>query len=121
MNVTEIIYDVLNNTEVRDVLRNSTSGIEKLESLDSLRNLRLISLKTESLIQLSYEAIATSDLYPHVRTRLIDAEVIKKHNVRDTRTGNKGQPNEYESVHLTFHGADVQVFLKVYNPNYHSN
>jgi len=41
MDINQIALNLLNNTGVREVLRRSTPEIEKLESLDSLRNLIL--------------------------------------------------------------------------------
>ncbi len=118
--MNQLKQDILNTTGVRPILRKSTQEIERLESLDSLRDLRLTSLSTDSFIGLSYEATATSAMYPHVRAKLIEAGVIKRHNVVGTRVGNQGQSDEYESLHLAFHGSSVQAFLKVYNPNYQS-
>jgi len=121
MDINQLTMDLLNNSGVRDVLRIRVPEIEKLENLDGLRNLRLTSLKTESIILLSYEATATSDFYPYVRSKLINAGVIKHSKVDFKKRINKGQPDEYESLHLCFYGANVQAFLKVYNPNYLSD
>jgi len=121
MEINALIDDILNNTGIRETLRKSTPEIARLESLDGLRDLKLVSLKMDGYIALGYEATATPDLYPHVRARLIDAGVVSKSNVLSSSTFNRGQNEECESLQLGFHGAAVQAFLRVYNPNYDRN
>lgn len=122
MDLKQLTLNVLNTTGdrnlrgVREAVRKTTPPIVKLESLDTLIDLRLTSLTTDYEIKLCYEATATIDLYPYVRSRLIGNGIIKKDNVVSITRSNKGENDEYELLHLSFHGANIQAFLKVYNP-----
>src|SRR3989338_3129424 len=123
MDSKQLTLDVLNAIGdrnirgVREAVRKITPQIRNLESLDTLIDLRLTSLTTDSDVKLCYEATATVDLYPYVRSRLISAGIIKKDNVVSTTRNNKGENDEYELLHFSFRGAHVQAILKVYNPN----
>ncbi len=112
--------EVLNTSGLRDVLRQKVEGINRLESLDGLRDLRLtkMSVAEDNIFMADYEAIASQSLYPHLRARLIENGVITEHNALRSGTGNKGQPDEYESVVMGWSGNSIQASLKVYNPDY---
>jgi len=74
------------------------------------------------LVLVEYEAVALPSLYPNVRARLIDREVIKKDDVGGTIKRNKDRSliKDYEQLVLYFYRDKVQfhVMLKVFNPNY---
>jgi len=97
----------------------------RLEDLPELKDLKLTSAKIEdpdSLVLVEYEAVASPSLYPNVRARLIDRNVIKKDDVRNTIKRNKDRSliKGYEQLVLDFYRDKVQfqVWLKVFNPNY---
>ena len=111
---------ILNTPEVRNVLRQQIEGIDRLESLDGLKDLRLtkLSVAENDIFAVNYEAVASTELYPYLRARLIEKGVIKKQNIIRTNIGNKGQPDEFEQVSMGFSGSSIQVTLKAYNPKY---
>lgn len=114
-------HEVLNNSGVREALRQRVSQIDRLESLDSLRDLRLTRMEVgeeNPIFTAFYKGIASNELYPHVRANLIKRGVINRGNAIDSGISNKGQPDEYESVRFGVSGNYIQVVLKAYNPNY---
>jgi len=111
------IDTLLNESGIRETLREQFPHLDKLESLDCLKDLRLTGIKTHgSFIGLDYEATATEDFYPHVRSKLIEKGIGSKNSVSVHAIGCKGTGNEYEEVQISFSGA--QTFVKVYNPEY---
>ncbi len=116
----QFVREVLNISGVREGLRQKVEGIDKLESLDGLRDLRLtrLSVAEGNIFMADYEAVASQNLYPHLRARLIESGVITEHNALRSGTGNKGRPDEYESVVMGWSGNSIQVALKAYNPKY---
>src|SRR3989344_6773569 len=112
----EFIQNLFNKTGLREFLRKRFPEIEKLETLYSLKDLRLTRIDANEdfpFIFLDYEAIATKDLYPNVRARLIE---LGFNNLRVDL-----KEKEYESVTFFLNennhkGAEVK--LKVYNPDY---
>ncbi len=109
---------LLNNPKMREALR-QYKLIESIEgSFDGFADLKLTGVQAdEQSIIASYRCIGSKDVYPHVRSRLIERGAIKKSNVRSCNKKNSGQPNEYEHLHLVDEGAMIQVHLKVFNPN----
>ena len=110
---------LLNQSGIREALREQLPHIDKLESLDGLKDLRLTGINVrddESFMGLHYEAIAAEGFYPHVRARLIDEGIGSKNKVTRLRVRNKGTSNEYEIVQISF--SDAETILKVYNPDY---
>jgi hypothetical protein len=119
MNKKVNLNALLNQSGIREALRKQFPKIDKLESLDGLRNLRLIGIDArddDTNLLLFYEAVATEDFYSHVRTRLIDEGVGSEDNIIVKAICCKGTSNEYERVMLSTN--DFQAFLKVYNPSY---
>lgn len=120
----QIAQGFLNDPGVRKALGKIDPALGKLEGLDSITNLKLTSLSVapirNGLITLGYEGTAAQGFYPNVRARLIEAGVVKKGNVQSVTKDNKGQHDEYEILHMSFHGSLVQLYLRVYNPNYHT-
>ena len=117
--MNQVVQAVFNESGVRQVLREQFPRIDKLESLDSLRDLKLtgINLREDvSYVGLWYEGVATDDLYPHVRARMIETGIANKNQITLREIGSKGTNEEYEKLHFSFDG--VQMFLKVFNPNY---
>src|SRR3989344_6660190 len=112
----EFIQNLFNKTGLREFLRKRFPEIEKLETLDSLKDLRLTRIDASEdfpFIFLDYEAIAAKDLYPNVRARLIE---LGFDNIR-SNPKEKG----YESVTFFLNGNNhkgAEVKLKVYNPNH---
>ena len=110
---------LLNESGIREALREQFPHLDRLESLDSLKDLRLTRIDArgdESFVVLSYEATATEGFYPNVRTRLVAEGIGSKNNVTVTKEGCKGTSEEYERVRISF--SDSQTILKVYNPGY---
>lgn len=114
------VREVLNETGLRTKLRQKVPQIDRLESLDSLRDLTLTRLITEPVFMAFYEGIASSDLYPHVRANLIKKGVVTRNNLLDSSIGNKDKADEYEQVRFGISGNSIQVVLKAYNPTYQS-
>ena len=112
---------ILNTSDVRASIRHMVSQIDRLENLLSLRDLRLTRMEVgeeNPIFMVIYEGIASTELYPHVRANLIKQGVINRGNALDSRTGNRGQSDEYESVRFGISGNSIQVVLKAYNPDY---
>lgn len=114
---------ILNTSGLRETLREKVRQIDRLESLDGLRDLRLTRAdfrEEKAVCELHYEGTATEDTYPHVRTYLINEGVVNKNNVMTHRPQNKGQPDEYVSVsmHLQASGGFITIRLKTYHPEY---
>ena len=118
--IKKFAQEILNTSRVRDLLRQRVSQIDRLESLDSLHDLRLTKMYVEEdmILMADYEGIATTDLYPQVRTNLMRLGIIGKNNVIGLDIANKGQSDEYETLLLGFSGNRIQVVLKAYNPKY---
>ena len=101
---------------------------ERVPSWSSLE--RLLGLEKAELNHMGYRrgsdgyfhvglvVVAKPDLYPDVKSRLINAGVINQGNVESSRRGNKGKANECETLTLTFYGGNTKVFLTIYNPFY---
>jgi len=108
-------------SEIRKTLRKNVLQINKLESLADLKNLKVMGVNAkEKIVVIFYEGVASRELYPNISEKLIEKEVIRKDNLINSYTGNKGQYNEYREVHMSldFPDYDVRVFLRAYNPNY---
>jgi hypothetical protein len=115
--MTDITHTLLNESGIRETLREQFPHLDKLESLDCLKDLRLTGIKTRgSFIGLDYEATATEDFYPQVRSKLIEKGIGSKNSIFLGGIGCKGTTNEYEEVMISFSGA--QTSLTVYNPGY---
>jgi len=95
-------------------LRTNIPEIQKIESLDALKDLKLKSEnQIEDIIILKYETTAP-DLFPAIRQKLINSGKINKNNVMYTSTRNKGTPNETYNIGLSFYGAKLQIHLEVH-------
>ena len=116
--MTNIAQILLNESGIREALREQFPHLDQLESLDGIQDLRLTGMKTraQSFIGLDYEATATEDFYPHVRSKLIEKGIGSKNSVFVDTIGCKGTTNKYEKVLLSFSG--IHTSLKVYNPAY---
>ena len=113
------VGEVLNESGLRTKLREKVFQIDRLESLDSLRDLTLVRMELNELVCIIwYEGIATQELYPHIRTNLIKRGVIEHRNIFDLDCSNYGQNDDYEEVKFGVSENSVQVVLKAYNPNY---
>ena len=105
-----------NQTGLREFIRKRFPEIEKLETLDNLKELKLTGFYANEdfpFISLDYEAIAFKDLYSNVRARLIE---LGFDNIRVDL-----KEKRYESVTLFLKGENhkgAEVKLKVYNPDY---
>ena len=97
-----------------EYLRANIPEIKKLESLDDLKNLKLIKQNDMSVILiLEYEANAPT-LLPAVRQRLIEKGMGKEHNMLHTSIKNKGKPDEAYNIMMGFYGNKLQISLDVY-------
>src|SRR3989338_1605011 len=112
--------EVLNTSGVRDVLRQKVEGIDRLESLDGLRDLRItkMSVAEDNIFMADFEAIVYQSLYTDMRAKFFESRYITGHNALKSETRNRGQSDEYESVVKGWSGNSIQVSLKVYNPDY---
>ena len=88
---------LLNQSEIREGLREQLPKIDKLESLDGLRDLRLTGIN------------AREDGF-------FEKGIASKNKIVRLRVRNEGTSNEYEEVQISFSSA--QTILKVYNPDY---
>lgn len=116
--VNKFARECLNETGLRLKIREGVPHIDRLESLDSLRDLTLTKIVTDPIFLVWYEGIATNELYPHIRANLIRMGVINRDNALNSSVKNKGQQNEYEQVRFGVAGSSIQVVVKAYNPNY---
>ena len=117
----DVKLELLNESNIRQTLRDQFPKIDQLESLDHLKDLKLTGINTrtgDSFMGLWYEAVATEDFYPHTRSRMIEAGIGSKNNVIRFKVGNDGKNNEYEELQLS--SGQLQTFVKIYNPNYNS-
>jgi len=116
----EFVIGILNTQEIRDILRNKVELIDKLENLDCLDNLRLVKLHVsgDDIFAAKYEAVASNEIYPHLKSRLIEKGVATRKSVFRSGVENKDKLNEYEFVTMSFSGGSIQVELKAYNPDY---
>jgi len=123
MDITEMekfAREVLNETGLRPKLREKVPHIDRLENLESLRDLSLTRMVTEPVFMVWYEGTASQELYPHVRAKLIKSGIINRNNALDSSVQNKNQQDEYEQVRFGISGNSIQVIVKVYNPDYKS-
>lgn len=111
---------VLNTSGVRETLRQRVAQIDRLESLEGLKDLRLTGLQVSenNVCLIDYQAIASQELYPNVRARIIEKGVVTRNNIIRTSVDNKGQTDESEGVTFGVSGNSIQVYLKAYNPDY---
>ncbi|MBI4453901.1 hypothetical protein HY636_04630 [Candidatus Woesearchaeota archaeon] len=97
-----------------EYLRANLPEIQRVESLDDLKDLKLTRHTDIGVIlMLQYEATAPT-LFPAVRQRLMDAGVAKRHNMLHTSLKNEGTPDEVYNVTMGFYGAKLQISLDVH-------
>ena len=121
MNLKELekfTREVLNESGLRSKLREKIPHIDRLEGLDSLRDLSLKTIITVPLFKVWYEGIASQKLYPHVMANLIKRRVINRNNALDSSVENKGQQDEYEQVRFQVSENAIRVTINAYNPDY---
>lgn len=107
--------DILNNSGLREILREKIPAIDLIEGLDGLKELELISINTHPYLDLSYEATAMAGFYPGIKSKLARAGIVES-SLSNTGKHNEGKINEYECVSIGNIGNGVQVMLKVYGP-----
>jgi len=97
-----------------DYLRKNLPEVQRIESMDELHGLNLTGARSlvGNIIFMAYEASAPS-LFPHVRQRLIDKGIAKRHNMLDTLIENEGTPSETYRTHMGFYGSRLQIALTV--------
>lgn len=95
-------------------LRLNVPEVQRLEALDDLHDLRFVKDENVSYLTviLQYEATAPV-LFPHVRQRLIDHGVAKRHNMLSTEVKNRGTADEVYRVRMGFYGNMLQIALAV--------
>jgi hypothetical protein len=95
-------------------LRTNIPEIQKIESLDGLKDLKLQSEnQIQDMLILKYETTA-SNVFPTIRQRLIESGKVNKNNIMYTSTRNKGTPKETYNIGLSFYGARLQIHLEVH-------
>jgi len=116
----EIAEKVLNDSRVREALRSAIPEIDKLESLDTLKDLRLdsasIYVEGDGTI-LGYTAgAATQEFYDDPVAALTQAGVIIPAMRQIINTHNSEQPNESKFLEFDYNGLEFYIDLR--NPNY---
>ena len=100
--------------EGMEYLRANVPEIQRVESLDDLKDLKLTKhTDLSEILVLQYEATALT-LFPAVRQRLIDKGVAKRHNMLCTSVLNEGTASELYRVTIGFYGARLQVSLDIH-------
>ena len=117
MKFKQLKYELLNGKDsARKVLRDNFPFIERLENLDSIKDLKLTDLNLNyEFIGAEYEAVASPEIYPHVKKNLVEAGITNKNNFITYKIS-KGCSDEYVGVRISF--SKIQAHLKIYNPNY---
>jgi hypothetical protein len=121
MNIEKFIAEVLNSSKgVRPKLRELVPLIDRIESADQLRDLAITSLKLRpyNIIELAYEATATPEIYPHPRVRLIQARVLKPHEVKSNSLHCPESSNKNNLLILANYGHQLRIELRIFNPDY---
>ena len=114
----EFSEQILNQSGLTKILQEKIPQLGKLERLEGLNFLRLTEMKTGESITLSYTAVASESLYPTLDKKLLEKDIIRLNNLLNLDISNKGLPDEYKKIHLAFSESSIQIFLRVYNPNY---
>jgi len=117
MKLEQLKYELLNGKKnVRQFLRDNFPFIERLESLDSLKDLKLTGISVDKgFIGAEYEATAAPEIYPHVKKNLVAAGITNKNNFITYKI-DKGNFSEY--IGVRFHLSKIIADLKLYNPHY---
>ena len=122
----DIAKIVLSDPQVRAALRKHVPGIEKLESLDSLKDLKLddahFNVKGDGTILVYTATAATQELYQDPVKALKDAGVIpldaKEPEQIDAATHYAGKPNESKYVELNNDVNGLEFYIDIRNPNH---
>ena len=94
-----------------EYLRANFPEVQRIESLDVLKDLKLIKqTDLDCIVVLEYEATAP-DLFPAVRKNFIERGIVKRYNVSWTGIKNKGTADERYEIMLCFYGASLQIYL----------
>ena len=109
---------ILNQSGLTKILSEKIPQLNRLERFEGLNFLRLTEMKTGDILAVSYAGVASKSLYPLIKKSLIERDIVKLHNLLNSGVVNRGLPDEYQTFHFGFSGNSIQVFLKVYNPNY---
>lgn len=72
----------------------------------------------DAFLKISYEAIALRELYSDVRKGFVEGGIRREIILGIEEVRNTGKEKEYKLVRLGSSGNSVQVFLRVYNPDY---
>jgi len=115
--VKDFKKEFLNSGEIRQKLRDSFPGIERLESLEELSDLQLTRLHIANdgfPIEAHYKAIVTSDLYPVIED-LIETKVTNEKGVRNISELDCGtEPHLYKKLYLPL-SPNINISLEIYN------
>lgn len=114
----EFSEQILNQSGLTKILQEKIPQLGKLERLEGLNFLRLTEMKTGDILILSYTGVASKSLYPAINKQLVEKDIIKLSNLLNSEITHEGHPDEYQKIHLGFSENSIQVFLRVYNPNY---
>lgn len=93
-------------------LRMKLPEIKRLESLEELRDLKLVrEVAVGDILFLVYTA--TSPWYPHIRRSLVERRIVRRSAVSRTSVEYEGTDKEFVRTHLHFYCSRLQVILDV--------
>ncbi|MBT3985473.1 hypothetical protein HOD38_05265 [archaeon] len=95
-------------------LRLNVPEIQRIESLKELEDITLLKETDGGIVFVLEYDIKAPALFPHVRKKIIESGIAKRHNVLNTSVENEGTPEEIYSIVLGFYGNDLQIHLKVH-------
>jgi len=111
---------LLAQPDQREFLR-TIPAIRNLETLVGLSDLSLIDVSAHPAsptTRLSYEGVASPDLYAHLLEHLEGQQVVDSGNILEAGRQDAGQPQESERIVFGVYDNSIHVSLRVYNPGY---
>ncbi len=116
----QLYQEVLNESGLRKILREKIPQLDKLEKLEDIKDLKLSGVKIRENLAfvIFYEGTALKESYPHIARKLIERGVIKLDNIRVANLSNPKKSGEWEEFYIGLLQNSLQIFLKVYNPDY---
>ncbi len=109
------LISILNEANFRKELCSNMPELEKIDNLDCIKELRLVSMKAgHSLALLKYEAIALPEAYSNMTESL--GEKLKFTIMSGPRI-NKGKLDEHRLAKIHIHDS-LTADIKIYNPKY---
>ena len=110
MNKRKDITQTLLNSGFRKDLTKSVPALERLEKFPGLQGLTITSVNStrsslDPVIEVEYEATASPDVYPRIKSSLVEAGVITRHSPY-TQTINM---HDYKFIKMYFDKANVEL------------